>query len=384
MRLVYLSEAAIPSRSSNSMQTMRMAAAFAAAGAEATLLHPTKQAETPEGLGEDIEAFYGVPRSFERRVVPSLPAGLGRGGRLATLTAALLKRSRPGAEPFCLYTRSFVGLAAAAAVRRLYGRRTALRAVGFELHDLPPGERGARALAGTDCLYTISEALRADLERIHGIPRARVRVEHDGVDLAAVTPERLDRAAGRTALGLEGVTGPVVVYTGRAIKGKGADTLLRAAPRLEAIGARVFVVGRVYEDEYLALDRPNVTLTGFVPPSDVPPYLAVADVLVMPTTAELPYAAYTSPLKLFEYLASGRPVVSSDLPVIQEVVTHEENALLYPAGDPAGLAGAVERLWSEPELGKKLAARAWDDVQQYAWDRRAARIVTDLEEVAKT
>ena len=157
--------------------------------------------------------------------------------------------------------------------------------------------------------------------------------------------------------------------------------LIDAAGHLESIGARVVVVGKVYEDEYLARAPGNVEFTGFVAPSAVPDYLAAADVLVMPTTEDLPYAAYTSPLKLFEYMASGSPVVASDLPVLREVLRHGENALLYPPRDPVALAEAVRRLWSEPAFGHAVADRAWSDVQHYGWRPRAARILERIDEL---
>jgi glycosyltransferase involved in cell wall biosynthesis len=107
----------------------------------------------------------------------------------------------------------------------------------------------------------------------------------------------------------------------------------------------------------------------------VPEYLAAADVMVMPTTEDLRYAAYTSPLKLFEYMATGNPVVASDLPVLREVLTDGANALLYPPRDAAALARAVRKLWSEPALGPALADQAWQDVQHYGWRARASRIL---------
>ena len=84
-----------------------------------------------------------------------------------------------------------------------------------------------------------------------------------------------------------------------------------------------------------------MTFTGFVPPSDIPLYLAAADMLVMPTTPDLAYAAYTSPLKLFEYMASGRPIVASGLASVREVLDDGGNAVLYEANSAEGLAEAV-------------------------------------------
>jgi glycosyltransferase involved in cell wall biosynthesis len=87
---------------------------------------------------------------------------------------------------------------------------------------------------------------------------------------------------------------------------------------------------------------------------------------------------YTSPLKLFEYLMMGRPIVASDLPALREVLTHEETALLVPAGDPTALAGAVTRLMDDPALAASLAARARALAPAFTWSARAARLEAAL------
>lgn len=366
------------------MQTMRMCAAFAEAGADVTLVHPALQTPEPEGFTGDLESFYGVRAAFERRVlqIPAVRGGRGvqRVARAAPFMAYLIRRLHPRQPPFVCYARSLPAAWMAVGVSRAWGRRSACRAVVVEIHDEPPA-RGWSLLKAVDGVITISDALRRRLlGQLPGLER-RVWVEHDGVDLGAVH-QGMDREGARERLGVRPANGPLVVYTGRAIAGKGVDVLLEAAAHLQSVGAHVLVVGKVYEDDYLSRAPDNVTFTGFVAPSAVPRYLAAADVLVMPTTEDLAYAAYTSPLKLFEYMATGTPVVASDLPVLREVLTHGENALLYPSRDATALAGAVRRLWSEPTLGHALADRAWRDVQHYGWRARASRILDRFSRLA--
>jgi glycosyltransferase involved in cell wall biosynthesis len=360
VKILYLSDAQIPSRSSNSMQVMRMCEAFARLGHEVELVHARAPAERPEGYQGDLAAFYGVDVRFRLRPV-GLPFAAPRALRAVPL-AALLARRRAAV----VYARSLLGAGLAAVLRRR---------VVAELHDEPISWP---VVARLDGAVAISGALRDRVLAEGALPPERVIVEHDGVDLERVNPRNLERDAARAALGIEAPDGPLVVYTGRAIAGKGVDVLVEAAERIRG---RVLVVGRVYDDALRASNA--VRFGGFVPPARIPEYLAAADVLVMPTTPSLAYAAYSSPLKLFEYMASGRPVVAADLPALREVVEHERNALLYPPYDADALAACVERLWRDRALAERLAAQARRDVQPYAWERRAERIAGFLERMAR-
>jgi glycosyltransferase involved in cell wall biosynthesis len=118
----------------------------------------------------------------------------------------------------------------------------------------------------------------------------------------------------------------------------------------------------------------RVRFRGFVPPPSLATERAKTDVFVIPLLDSTTARLFTSPLKLFEAMASGRPVVASDLPAIREILEHERNALLVPPGDARALAAAVERLLRDSALSAKLAARAFEDVKAYSWDRRAQAI----------
>ena len=105
----------------------------------------------------------------------------------------------------------------------------------------------------------------------------------------------------------------------------------------------------------------------------VPKYLAASDVLVLPNS-EKGLSEFTSPLKLFEYMAAKRPIVASDLPSLREILS-ESNAVMVRPDDPAALAEGIQKVLEDEELAKKLAGNAYIDVQQYSWDKRAMRIL---------
>ncbi len=164
------------------------------------------------------------------------------------------------------------------------------------------------------------------------------------------------------------------------------DVLIDALADIPDAEARI-VGGQPGEGDHVRLDArahergvaPRVTFTGWLPPASVTAELARAHVLVLPNPRTHTSERYTSPLKLFEYLASGRPIVASDLAAIREVLRDDENALLVEPGSAAALAGALRRIAGDRALGERLAARAFEDAASYGWDTRAEKIEAVIE-----
>jgi glycosyltransferase involved in cell wall biosynthesis len=389
--VVYLCNAQIPSRSTNALQVVRMCEGFRQAGADVTLVHPFRIGNRPEGLTGDIRDFYGVSDTFD---IVTLPTPLTR--RLAgtrpvarpvealPLAAYLAWRCRRNGTRFVCYSRSMLGAWIAIRMRRIFGGRGSCDGVFLELHDEPSSDSEWRLISDVDGVVVISDALRRRVVRRSDRLNGRVWVEADAVRLrrpidriAPAHPDALRRELEPDP------AKPLVVYTGRVNAEKGAGVVLEAASHCPDV--QFVLVGRVYDPAYheRAHRLGNVRLLGFVPPSRIPQYLAVADVLVLPSTASLPYAAYTSPLKLFEYMSSGRPIVASDLPVLQEILGHERNALIYAASDASALAEAVSRVAHDRSLAEQIAAQALRDVEEHTWDKRAARILAHLSAVRR-
>ena len=86
------------------------------------------------------------------------------------------------------------------------------------------------------------------------------------------------------------------------------------------------------------------------------------------------YAFYASPLKLFEYMASGRPIIASDLPALREIL-NDKNALFFEPGNADDLARAIKMLKQSQALGYHLSQQALSDVKEYTWDKRALKIL---------
>jgi glycosyltransferase involved in cell wall biosynthesis len=225
-------------------------------------------------------------------------------------------------------------------------------------------------------VVTISQEL-ARLYREHGLPAEKILVAPDGVDWDAFQPE-LSRQEARRRLGLADDR-PVAAYVGHLYPGRGVDHILEAAARLP--GVRFRLVGGHPEDvarwraEVERAGLANLELAGFVPNREVPLHLFAADALLMPYTTATPTAAWMSPLKMFEYLAAGRPVIASDLPAVREVLRDGDNALLCPPDSGEALAGALGRALEEPELAARLGAAGRREARGYSWDARVGRIM---------
>jgi glycosyltransferase involved in cell wall biosynthesis len=370
MKIAVISASQVPSGTANSIQVMKVCQSLAQAGHEVCLWLPGSQSTTWPALAE----HYGLTTSFEVRWLPAWPSL-----RRYDFAYFALRRARAwGAE--AIYTWVLQ-----AALFTLWQGLPLL----LELHDRPSGKIGPwlyRQVArhkGRKRLLFITRALLQALEKEQGValPEGEAVIAPDGVDIERYAGLPAPEAA-RRQLGLP--PGLTAGYTGHLYPGRGADQLVALAKRFPEINF-LWVGGRPADVEYwrvqiAMLGLANVRLTGFVPNQRIPLYQAAADVLLMPyeevitgssggNTAEV-----CSPMKMFEYMAAGRAILSSDLPVLREVL-NEGNALLCPP-PPAGEAAweaAFSRLISDETLRKRLSSQARRDVEEYAWLTRAER-----------
>jgi glycosyltransferase involved in cell wall biosynthesis len=212
---------------------------------------------------------------------------------------------------------------------------------------------------------------------------------HGRRDRARVIPNGCQVPVDRAFPGLAREQPPRVLYAGQLYPWKGVDVLVEALTQLPE--ARLVLLGGLPGERDLTRIQalvegrglgPRTEMLGTVPQLRVAEELRRAAVVAVPFLRTAMTERHTSPLKAFEAMAAGRPLVVSDLPASREFLRDGENALLVPPGEASALAGALRRLLSEPVLAERLARTAWDESPRYSWDARAQALLGLFEELA--
>jgi glycosyltransferase involved in cell wall biosynthesis len=218
-------------------------------------------------------------------------------------------------------------------------------------------------------LLALTPLLLEDIRQTYGVDTP-AEIAPDGVDLRQAEPPKT----------LPPNPIPVLLYLGSLHPWKGVDTLILAMKHVTR-PAMLHIVGgsdrRIAELRALAeregvADR--VVLPGPVAPGRRFEWIHKADICLLPLTSTSIASRYTSPLKLFEYLAAGKPVVASDLPSMRSVLEPGKHALLVKAGDVYAFAAAIDRLLAEPALGKQLGEAARVHARRFSWQERGRRL----------
>ena len=222
----------------------------------------------------------------------------------------------------------------------------------------------------------------AALEKDFAIPAGKIVYWPNGTDIERFDiPVSCEEARRRLGLPQDK---SVALYTGSLQHWKGVETLAGAAKILQGDVA-TYVVGGSAEDIQKFSIQHSAFIIHFVgqrPWKEIPLWLKAADVLLLPNTArDEESLRYTSPMKLFEYMASGRPVVASDIPSIREIVD-ETMVFFAKPDDPASFATVILRVLGQSEEAGQSARRAQEEAVQYTWDRRARKILGRLAPVS--
>ena len=372
MKLIYISQGNIPSKWAHTFQAMKMADALSEQVDSLTMV-------TGRGLFSskfrevDCSEWYGVGNGFRIVRLPvcwQLKESLFEGWKYPRFDriAAFYARTQ---SPDIVYTRS-------ANAGRLCVQSGLDTIIEFhmgiersELFHIKAVQENPHLLG----VVTITDELKT-LYVQEGLPDKKIFVWPDAVDRDAF--DRLpEKQSLRQSLGHR-EDAFVATYCGHLYPGRGVEDIFLSAEILPEV--TFFLVGgwkkdiekRKEETRHLK----NVHFEGFVSHKRVPELLLASDVLLMPYSSKCENVAWMSPLKLFEYMSSGCPIIATDLPALRKHLKHGRNALLVKPDDYHSLADAIRNVMSNRMYGVNLAKRARDDVAPFTWSNRARDILS--------
>ncbi len=374
-QLAYVANMRLPSEKAHSVHVMEMCAALGKR-ADVTLLVPNRHTavEAP-----DVYTWYGVASTFSIERLPTWDVfRLPVLRRLAfylhgwTFGRAVTRWAKAHSPDTLFVCRD---LYAAYRLAKM-GRR-----VAYEVHDMPE-QRVRMFLAKIPLIVTTNQAKRDRLVADFGIPEARILVASNAVDAEQFTGVTAASIREETPVPADAL---LAVYVGHLYAWKGVDTLAASMQYLPE--AHAVLVGGLPEDTARlasAIEAAHLSDRVHLVPqrahADVPGVLAAADVLVLPTSGKTPQAEETSPIKAFEYLAVGKPIVVADVPSSRQIFT-EEAAIFFKPDDAADCARAIAEagaLARDPAQWEHMRAAQQAFIQQHTWDARAQRILSFL------
>ena len=378
MKIVYIANVRIPTEKAHGLQIMHMAHSFAALGNEIELLIPKRFND----IKENPFSFYNIRQNFSIKKFFCIDLTLlGYVGFLVqTFTFYLssysyVLRSKAdliySRDPFILFLLS---------LRR--------KNIIWEVHTKMEGFFVKKILPKLTLLVCISGGLK-EYYLGKGAHPIKTIVAHDAVDIFLFNSIPDDKYLLRRELSLP-FEKKIVSYVGKYKTmgmDKGVDVLLEIFTKAHRRDNTLFFLfvginGDEISDFKKACVEHNMpsdsySIIGHIPQSIAFRYLKASDIAVMNYPNIEHYAKFMSPLKMFEYMASGCAIISTDLPSIREVLTDKEDSILVPCGDTDAFTEAIISVSKDSVLLEKLSSSALQLVsEKYTWDKRAEYILS--------
>ncbi len=380
----YISPSLLPSRAANAVHVVMQVEGLRQCGASVTL-YAQRAVRDSRKLDAALYEAYGIDLSAVRKVT-----GWSRSARAASLRIVLQALSHLLWQPHttAILSRNLYAAFLLGVVMR--------HPLIFETHQLESGWRRllqARLLASQHIItVVISKRLLECLADYHGFAPVRTIVLHDAAPAGIVPLPREQRRARLISLAPQayGAWRQVCGYFGHLYAGRGVEVIEAMADARPDV---LFLVFGGNKSDVTARRRANVRTNlhyiGHVPHPVAQEAMRSMDVLLMPYQKSVSIgvagqdtAQWMSPMKMFEYMASGVPLVSSDLPVLREVLEEGRNALLASPSDPQAWVAAVDRLAVDPGFAAHLGATAHTNYREHhTWAARARRLLEAVEEL---
>ena len=379
MKIIYLANARIPTEKAHGYQICKMCEEFASGGAEVSLWVPSRHND----IKDDIFTYYEIKNNFTVKklliynffIVGKLSGRLEFWLRNYSFFVNLLFKKIP--KDTIIYTRT-------PEIALIFGLKGNF--VVLESHSWPKyaGWLHSFFIRRAGAIVAVTRFLKEKFEK-SGFNSNKILVAPDGVDLERFVLN-ISKAEACTKLNLP-LDKKLIGYTGSfktMEMDKGISTILDGLKIILQQDNNVLFVAvggkdadiKYYERQAENLGvKSNVIFIKKVPIGELAIYQKAFDIILMPFPDNEHYRYYMSPLKMFEYMASGRPIIASDLPSIREIL-NENNAVFIKPQDPEGFALMAQKILIDPGFYDKISKRAFQDAQVYDWSQRAKNIVS--------
>ena len=373
--LYYLTFSIIPSQKANSIQVMQMCQAFSSLVDELLLFCRQGRTEI-----NDIYEYYGIIECFQVHSVSVPKIRIFDKLYFAFVIISQLRKRKTAA---IIYSRDIFVTGV------LCFLRSEPQTIALEVHAPPPNRLWRWWMKRTlysgrlSYIVAISEALASEFTNLFpDFPTSKILVAHDGAsDISELHADDLvDPEFNRKKRHKIG-------YVGSLRPGKGMELIHQLAALMpenefHVVGGDDHAV-RTWTNK---ANHPNLIFHGFISPSKTDECIAQFDILLAPYQPvvlvgndDVNISQWMSPLKIFEYMKSGKPIIASNLPVLREVLEHGRNALLAEATDPNQWLDNIGRLLIDDQLRIAICRNAYEDFRDnYTWERRAKFIFENI------
>jgi glycosyltransferase involved in cell wall biosynthesis len=358
-RVEYIIDTILPSDKANGVHVARMCSALAGKIKNLELIIP----DVPANKNSDqIRSYYKIQNSFQlKKLKPIFP--------FAKRTFFALKAARRALNRKDIVVTRTLEVAFfchAFRVPFLFEMHSPYLDQPFYKHSMLNILFSSEALLK---VIVISDCLKKIISSHYQVAQEKITVLHDCAD---IIEEPLDALVKGNTFKLG--------YAGSLFNGRGIDVIIELARKYPAL--EFHVVGGSPEQlgKWKAHTQSNIVWHGSLTPFLVPGFLSSMNILLAPYQRSVEVSgggdtvSWMSPLKVFEYMATGVPMIVSDLPVLREVLVDRENCLLINPESLSDWGNAIEEIIRNPELGKSLAKSARVEiVTKYNWNKRAEK-----------
>jgi len=373
-KIYYVAHCRFPSERAHAVQIAKMAEAMRLSGTDVELVVPKRKNEITQTPRE----FYGLKMDIPVHYVKTLD--LYRFGKIGYLLSAFsfvisywsfLNRLKKNGERFSLYTIdmdqfSFIGIS--------------FLNLPFiiEVHDAKKYSWFFnRMFTRAEKILTINNIIKRELIENFKLPSEKILVHPNGIDIELFSQE-VDRNAWRNKWTIA-LDKPLVLYVGKCYDWKGLDIFdetFRALPDVNFafVGCTRDEVEKVTGKK---CDSTNALFFGQQPYADMPKWMKSADVLLVIGTKKNEYSyLHTSPMKLFEYMPTGVPILAVATPAVKDQV-FEGEVFFYEPDDAKSFISQIQKILDDKTLAQKVAVTAKTSAQKFSWANRA-RLIADI------